>query len=131
MVTVVDVDGLHLIHKSLTKEQVKEAIIDGAETAGWLTKDIRDGRILATYHVRNHTVHVRIDYINSEYSTSYSSSGGMKVFCSVRDKKTHQLKVTVSGKDRCRTGGPAYIHGNYKVWVDALNVSIQREIAAK
>jgi len=128
MVTVVDVDGLHIIHRSLTKARVKEAIIEGAETAGWLTKDMGDGRILATYHVRNHTVHVRIDYINSNYRTGYSSSNGMKMFCSERDKKTHQLKV--SGRDKCRTGGPAYIHGNYKKWVDSLNTSIQNSLSS-
>ncbi len=128
MVRVVDFEDLHIIHKPLTEEQVKEAIVEGAAASGWLTKDMGNGRILATYHVRTHTVHVRIDYRNSNYSTGYSSSNGMKMFCSERDKKTHQLKVT--GRDKCRTGGPAYIHGNYKKWMDALNAAIQNSLAS-
>ena len=128
MVRVVDFEDVHIIHKRLTEEQVKEAIVEGAAASGWLTKDMGDGRILATYHVRTHTVHVRIDYRNSNYSTGYSSSNGMKMFCSERDKKTHQLKVT--GRDKCRTGGPAYIRGNYKKWMDALNAAIQSSLAS-
>ena len=128
MVRVVDFEDVHIIHKRLTEEQVKEAIVEGAAASGWLTKDMGNGRILATYHVRTHTVHVRIDYRNSNYSTGYSSSNGMKMFCSERDKKTHQLKVT--GRDKCRTGGPAYIHGNYKKWMDALNAAIQSSLAS-
>ena len=129
MVRVLGVDDLHIIHKSLTEEQVREAIIEGAETAGWLAKDLGNGNILATYHIRVHTVHVQIDYINSNYSIHYRSSNGMKMFCSERDKKKNVVKV--SGRDSCiGTGVPSYIHGAYKEWVDALNTGIQNSLAS-
>jgi hypothetical protein len=128
MVAVVNVDDVHIIRKSLTEEQVKAAIIEGAETAGWHTKDLGNGHLLATYHVRTHTVHVNIDYINSNYSTRYDSSNGMKIFCTERDKKNHMLKVT--GRDTCPGGYVAYIHASYKEWIDSLNAGIQNSLGA-
>ncbi len=131
MVVVSRVDGTQVFDRTLTKEQVKEAIIEGAEKAGWRAKDLGNNEILVTYSIRMHTVHVNIPYTVSYFSINYSSSNGMKMFCTIKDKeKTHDLKV--SGRETCPLGSnPLYIHGNYKKWVDALNVSIQREIAAK
>ncbi len=128
MVRVIDVDDLHVVSSSFTKEQVKEAIMEGAESAGWLAKDLGGDSILATYHIRTHTIQVRIDFINSNYSTQYSSSNGMKMFCSERDKQKNRLKV--SGRQECiGTGVPSYIHGKYKKWVDSLNTAIQNSLA--
>ncbi len=131
MVVVSRVDGTQFIDRALTKEQVREAIMEGAERAGWSTKDIGNDKILAVYSIRVHTISVEILYYESSYSVNYSSSTGMKMFCTSKDRdKTRDLKV--SGHETCPYGwNPHYIHGNYKKWVDELNVAIQREIAAK
>ena len=130
MVQLIDVDGEQFTFKSLPKDQVKEAIMDGAQHAGWSTKDMGQDVILATYHIRVHSVQVRIDFTNYQYSTRYSTSNAMKMFCSERDKESNRL--TVSGQRECLGNGvPTYIHANYKKWSDALSVSIQRELTAK
>ena len=43
MVPLHEVDESHFVDRSLTEDQVKEAIIEGAETAGWLAKDLGGG----------------------------------------------------------------------------------------
>lgn len=130
MVKIMNVDDSHRIDKSLPKSQVREAIIEGAEFAGWRTKDVDDSEILATYTIRVHTIHIAITYGDSFYVTRYSSSSGMKMFCSQRDRdKTRDLKV--SGSEQCPGNRPPlYIHGNYKKWMDALNASIRDRIAS-
>jgi hypothetical protein len=130
MVKIMNVDDSHSIDQSLSKNQIRDAIIEGAELAGWRTKDLRDDEILATYIIRVHTVQVAIVYADSFYVTRYSSSSGMKMFCSQRDRdKTRDLKV--SGSEQCPGDRPPlYIHGNYKKWMDALNASIQNRLAS-
>ena len=130
MVKIMNVDDAHRFDKSLTKSQVREAIIEGAELAGWRAKDLGNDEILTTYSIRVHTVHIAITYGDSFYVTRYSSSNGMKMFCSQRDMdKTRDLKV--SGAEQCPGNRPPlYIHGNYKKWMDALNTSIQNRAAS-
>ncbi len=125
-----EVDGTRVFDRELSKEQVKEAIVEGAEKAGWRAKDLGNDKILATYIVRVHTVHVNILYTDSYYSINYNSSIGMKMFCTRNDKeKARNLKV--SGRATCPGGrGPLYIHGSYKIWVDSLNNAIHFELAA-
>lgn len=125
MVPLKEVDGQHFVERSLTKEQVKEAIMGGAAAAGWRAKDLGSDYILATYQIRTHTVHVKIDFTDVYYTAYYGSSNGMKMFCSEKDKKNHRL--IVSNQQSC---APAYIHGNYKKWMDSLNTAIQNSLAA-
>ena len=124
-----EVDGTRVFDRELSKEQVKEAIVEGAEKAGWRAKDLGNDKILATYIVRVHTVHVNILYTDSDYSINYNFSVGMKMFCTKKDKeKARNLKV--SGRATCPGGrSPLYIHGSYKIWVDSLNNAIQSELA--
>jgi hypothetical protein len=130
MVKIMNVDDYHGIDKSLSKNQVKEGIIEGAELAGWRTKDLGNDEILATYLIRVHVIQIAITYSDSFYVTRYSSSSGMKMFCSQRDRdKTRDLKV--SGAEQCPGNRPPmYIHGNYKDWVDSLNVAIQNSLVS-
>ncbi len=129
-VRLYDVDKVHSIDKSLTKEQITRAVLEGAEDAGWRAKDLGDGRILATYSVRVHTVHVEIAIGDDTYDTRYRSSTGMKVYCSWEDKqKRRNIKVTGRG-DCPNQADPAFIHYGYKRWVDSLNNSIRLSLAS-
>ena len=125
-----EVDATHTIGRSLSNEKIHEAILDGAQLAGWNAKTLPSGRIRATYHVRNHTVHVEVFYTDAWYKITYQSSNGMKMFCTTSDRD--KLKgVKVSGRDSCPgNGAPMYIHGNYKKWVDSLSMSIQSSLAS-
>ncbi len=129
MVRLSEVDGQHFVERSLTKDQVKEAIIEGAESAGWIAKDLGSDYILATYRIRSHTIHVNIDFTNSYYITNYKTSNRMKMFCTERDRDNAR-NLKVSGRQECPGGIPLYIHGNYKIWVDSLNAAIQSSLAS-
>jgi len=129
MVRLSEVDGQHFVDRPLTKDQVKEAIMEGAQAAGWQAKDLGSDFILATYRIRVHTVHVNIDFTNSYYITHYKITNGMKMFCTELDKDTHR-NIKVSGRQECPGGIPMYIHGNYKKWVDSLNAAIQNSLAS-
>ena len=129
-VRLYDVDKVHSIDKSLTKEQITRAVLEGAEDAGWRAKDLGDGRVLATYSVRVHTVNVEITIGDDTYDTRYRSSTGMKVYCSWEDKQKHR-SIKVTGRDDCpNQADPAFIHYGYKRWVDSLNNSIRLSLAS-
>jgi hypothetical protein len=130
MVPLTKVDGQHFIDESLTQAQVREAIIAGAENARWSTEDLRSDYILATYHIRVHTVHVKIVFTNTFYIAHYESSDGMKMFCSEKDMEKNRNMI-VSGRKKCPDNRlPSYIHKGYKKWVDSLNVAIQNSLAS-
>jgi hypothetical protein len=128
MVPLHEVDKSHFVDRSLPKDQVKEAIIEGAETAGWRAKDLGGDMILATYRIRTHMIHVEINYTDTYYATRYKSSNEMKMFCTQRDRDNAR-NIKVSGRQECPGGIPLYIHGNYKIWVDSLNAAIQSSLA--
>lgn len=125
MVKVREVDTTHDISGALTKDQVREAIMEGAKAAGWRSKNLGGNKILASYTYTQHTVHVEIDYTESSYVTRYRSSVQMKMFCTEEDQKQYRAMV-VSGRHTCPGNSPpAYIHKSYKEWTDNLNRSIQ------
>jgi hypothetical protein len=131
MVAVKDVNETHNIEKQLTKEQVKESILEAAKYARWRVQDLGSGTILATYNVRVHTVEVRIAYTESSYSLYYKSSNEMKMYCTKKDFDKKKGKV-VSGIQACPGDMPPYaIHGAYQTWVDDLNHDIQTSLASK
>ena len=125
-----EVRNSYIVDGSLTKDQLKEAIIKGAQTADWLTRDLVGDKILATYRIRDHTVDLEISYTDSFYVTRYKATTGMKMFCTVQDKlKARNIKV--SGQQECLgDGAPMYIDGNYKKWMDSLNAAIQNSLAS-
>ena len=118
----------HPVDSSLSDDQIKQAILGGARDAGWQTEALQDNRILATYHVRDHTVHVEILYTDWYYKVSYKDSDGMKIYCNASDRDKHR-KPKVSGRDSCFST-PHYIHGNFKAWVDSLNAAIAKSLAS-
>jgi hypothetical protein len=131
MVALKDVNETHNIDKPLTKEQVKESILEAAKYAQWRIQDLGSGTMLATYQIRVHTVKVRIAYTESSYSLYYKSSNEMKIYCTKKDFDEKKGKV-VSGIQDCPDDMPPYaIHGAYQTWVDDLNLDIQTSLASK
>ena len=131
MVALDDVNQNHIINKPLTKEQVKESILEGAKYANWRAQDLGFDTIQATYRIRTHTVNVQIQYTESSYSLYYKSSNKMKMYCTKKDFDKKKVKV-VSGNRDCPGGMPPYaIHGAYQTWVDDLNHDIQTSLASK
>jgi len=127
MVTLHDVKDSHLYKKTLSNEQIKESIVEGAEYAGWVTQDLGNNNILATYRIRAHTVTVKIYYTQKAFTALYESSDLMKIACTRWEYK--KGKYRVSGKDNCPGNqSPAYIHVNYKSWVESLVKSIERSL---
>jgi hypothetical protein len=130
MVPLNEVDGEHMVNQQLTKEQVKEAILEGAENAGWRAKDLEDDKILASFLFKTHAVNVEISYTSSEYLTQYKSSNEMKMFCLEQDKKSHRNMVVSGRKDCPGNQPPKYIHKAYKQWVNSLDSSIQTSLSS-
>ena len=129
MVEVNQVDGSHAIYRTLTQDQVKRAIIDGAQQAGWRTNVIGSNTIVASYAVRTHIVQIKINYSDDSYSASYYSSSGMKIYCTKRGDGPFE-RPRISGQQDCPGNEePKYIHGEYKAWMNSLNGSIQRSLA--
>ncbi len=120
----------HYIQGTINKEQIKELILEGAKFAGWVTRDLGNKNILATYSIRNHTVTVNINYTEEAYTVIYQSSTLMKMACTYWDNNNGKYRV--SGENNCPYNQPPeYIHVNYKVWVDSLVASIERAFETK
>ena len=125
-----DVDDVHHVDTSLSKPEMTEAIVEGAQNAGWRPKELGNDTILAVFHMRAHVVQVEIDVGDGFYVTRYQSSREMKVFCSQRDKE-HLRNMKITGRQECPGDvKPTYIHSAYKTWIDSLNSSIQEAILA-
>ena len=123
------IDGSGTVDRSLTQEQVKEAIEEGAERVGWLAKEAKNDKILATYRIRSHSVVVEISYSADSYDIRYKSSSRLKMFCSEEDKQAaRNMKLT--GQATCPgNADPLYLHGNYEVWINELKQSIEHSLA--
>jgi len=61
-------------------EEVKKAILAASQATErkWSVAEPRPGVLVATYHVRTHTVVVEIRYAGSHFSVSYKDSVNMK-----------------------------------------------------
>ena len=130
MVYLYNVGNYQTIDRALSNEQIKESIIEGASNAGWVTQDLGNNNILATYHIRVHTITVNISYTESAYIASYKSSTSMKIACTTTDYSNGKYRV--SGKNNCSENQPPKaIHGNYKTWVESLVASIERSLETK
>ena len=131
MIALDDVNQSYTINTSLTKDQIKESILEGAKYAGWKVRDLDPDTIQATYQRRSHTVRVQIEYTNSSYSLFYKSSDHMKMYCS-KSEADKKKRPIVSGLQNCPDDMPPYsIHAAYKTWIDDLNDDIQISFANK
>lgn len=96
----------NITHYKLSKEEVKQNIIDAATLRGWTVKTINDSTLQANILVRNkHSITVNIPYTTSSYSIEYVSSSNL-------DAKS------------------GTIHPNYNKWVYLLSEDINRHLAA-
>lgn len=97
--------------KQLTAADVRKAILVAAEATGrkWSVAEAGPGRLIATYHVRTHTVSAEIQYTDSRFSVVYSSSTNMKY---------------APGPD-----GKGVIHPFYNQWVQEFVQAIRSELA--
>jgi hypothetical protein len=130
MVALNSIDGSGSVDRSLTQEQVKEAIEEGAERVGWITKEGKNDTIVASYRIRSHSVAVEIAYSVDSYDVRYKSSSEMKVFCSEADKQAAR-NIIVTGRQSCPGyADPVYIHGNYADWIKELKQSIDHSLAS-
>jgi hypothetical protein len=97
-----------LIARSLSTDQVREAIISGCGKKGWVVTAGEGNNLLATLHVRGkHTIAVKVIYDRNKYSVLYHRSENMNYDPS--------------------DGGT--IHPNYNRWVTELMRSISAEFA--
>ncbi len=66
--------------KTLTAEQVKNAIVAASTATArkWSVSEAGPGHLVATYHVRTHTVIADIRYTGSQFSLTYKDSVNMK-----------------------------------------------------
>jgi hypothetical protein len=130
MVELHESEGTYTVENGLTKSQVKEAVLEGAEAAGWRVKDVDDDKIYLTYAVRSHSVTEEIFYTETYYRYTYESSSNMKMFCTEQDKLGNK-NLKISGQQECPYGrDPRFVHPNYKKWVDSLNTAIQNSLAS-
>lgn len=114
------------IPHELTQDQVRKAIKIGAGVAGWSTEEVSPSSIAATYHIRTHTVTALISYTEQAYSIDYKTSYQMKVYCTEEDKVEKRAKQLTTGGGTCPgVDQPAYIHENYKVWIEQLERGIR------
>ena len=91
--------------KSVTADQVKQAIITAATTKGWTTALDQNGAIVATLIVRNkHTIIVSIPFAEDKFSVLYRDSSNMNY----------------------KNGE---IHPHYNSWVQNLLTAIRSELS--
>ncbi|ALM51368.1 DUF4148 domain-containing protein [Halomonas huangheensis] len=91
------------ITSPVSREQVRQAIVDAAENRGWVIIGDQQNEITAAIDVRTHQATVRIPYSSSDYSIIYKNS----------------INLDHRG-DR--------IHRNYNHWVDNLDQDIRRNL---
>lgn len=97
--------------KQLKAEDVKKAILAAAVATErkWAVSEVAPGRLVATYHVRTHTVTSEIHYTAADFSVFYRDSVNMKY---------------APGPD-----GKGVIHPFYNQWVQELVQAIRIELA--
>lgn len=130
MVRLSETEHIRPINGVSDLEDVREAVLDGIENAGWVVESEGSGIIQATYRIRTHTVHVNVFFTSRTYDIRYSSSISMKMYCTEYDKQS--LYFQVSGNEFCPGNSPPkYLNANYKIWVDSLVSAIEKSLANK
>jgi hypothetical protein len=78
-VPIVNYDNV-VVTKAATAADVKNAILAAAYATGrkWVVSEPSPGRLIATYHVRTHTVTTEIRYSATNFSVVYADSIDMK-----------------------------------------------------
>ena len=93
-----------VVSKTVSAEQVKQAIVIAATSKGWTTATDKNGAIIATLIVRNkHTIVVTIPFAEDKFSVLYRDSSNMNYSNGV-------------------------IHPHYNSWVQNLLTAIHSEL---
>lgn len=90
--------------RTLTQDEVGEAIRRGADDATWRTYPIGPGHLAASLQAQEHVAAVDITYTASTYSIHYQTSRALDY------------------------DGDGHIHKDYNLWVEALQAAIQAEL---
>jgi hypothetical protein len=108
-VPIVNYDNV-VVTKAATAADVKNAILAAAYATGrkWVVSEPSPGRLIATYHVRTHTVTTEIRYSATNFSVVYADSIDMKY---------------APGAD-----GRGVIHPFYNQWVQEFVQAIRLEL---
>lgn len=93
-----------IITQHVTVDQVKSAIINAGQGRDWIMSEAGPGVINAVQNIRKHSVTVRINYSERNYSINYVSS----------------VNLLASGGE---------IHRSYNHWVNNLDKDIQKKLA--
>lgn len=93
-----------------TGDDVRKAVLTAAQATGrkWVVEEPEPGHMVATYHVRTHTVATDIRYTATHFSVTYKDSINMKY-----------------GPG---PNGAGVIHPFYNRWVDEFVQQIQLEL---
>jgi hypothetical protein len=92
--------------KSLTREQVRTAIVGAGAALGWVFKDEAPGLMVGTLNLRTHSAVIEIPYSESNYSVKYRSSSNLE------------------------EKGGGTIHKNYNGWIQNLQRGINARLSA-
>lgn len=93
-----------IITQHVTAEQVKEAIINAGQGRDWIMSAAGPGVINASQNVRKHSVTIRINYSEKEYTIHYVNS----------------VNLLASNGE---------IHRAYNHWVNNLDKDIQKRLS--
>jgi len=93
-----------IITQHVTSGQVKDAIINAGQGRDWVMSEAGPGVINATQNVRKHSVTIRINYSEKEYTINYVNS------------------VNLLASD-------GEIHRAYNHWVNNLDKDIQKRLS--
>ena len=120
-----------IFEETLSENQVKASILEGATNAGWNIEDSGDNPIVASIKIRTHMIEVYIFYSNFKYDIVYKSSIRMKMYCSKQDMDKRRNQK-ISGQENCPFNQPPqYIHRNYDTWINALVSEIEKSRTAR
>ena len=93
------------VGKSLSDQQVRDAIVRAGAGLGWVMKDAAPGKLNGTLVLRTHTAEVEIPYSPAQYSIAYKASTNLQE-------------------------GAGKIHRNYNGWIQNLNRNIKAQLSA-
>jgi len=90
-------------NKTLTKVDIKNAIMKAGTTRGWVIKQDAPGRLVGTLFIRKHMAKIDIQFDDKSYSINYRDSENLNY-------------------------GGTVIHKNYNSWVKNLQQDIEIEL---
>lgn len=131
-VDLLDVQVMTGSGQPLTADQVRDAIVRGAEKKGWEVLRSPNSELLsAKLVVRNkHTIVVSIPYSAERFSIKYQDSINMNFSRASGPSMPTVGYAEYSNPSRGVPAGTPLIHPAYNTWVNELLISINGELKA-